>query len=162
MVAPVYVRSAVSTESEVCLLGTNVVIPLGMMTPGGGVEPREEQKATVGLVGAHRIPSQKGALVEAQIEGNIPGSTVLFEPSTKWCRSSGVELEDSLVCPNQEGKIFIPLMNATADTLRALPGENIGSVGLVEVNEDALAKSSHGGQGEAYVAKVISPVCDGK
>ena len=132
------------------------------LTPAGGVEPRREQKATVRLVGAHWIPSQKGALVEAQIEGNVPRSTVLFEPSTKWCPSSGVELEDSLVCPYQEGKIFILIMNATADTLRALPEENISSVGLVEVKEDAVSESSHGGQGEAYVAKVISPVCDGK
>ena len=31
MVAPVYVRGSGSAESEACLLGTNVVIPLGMM-----------------------------------------------------------------------------------------------------------------------------------
>ena len=60
--------------------GTSVVTPLGMMAPAGGVEPRGGQKATVYLVWGHRIPCQKGALVEAQIQGSVPGSTVLFEP----------------------------------------------------------------------------------
>ena len=47
-----------------------------------------------------------------------------------------MELEDTLVCPNEEGKIFIPLRNATVDTLQVLPSELIGSVDLIEVEED--------------------------
>ena len=154
-----------SAESEACLPGTNVVIPLGMMAPAGGVEPRRGQKATVRLVHGHRIPCQEGALVEAQIEGSVPGSTVLFEPRTEWSRSLGMELEDSLVCPNQEGKVFIPIRNATADTLRVLPGELIGSVDLIEVEEDAVAEgtpTSHGEKDKAYVVTVVSQVENGK
>ena len=39
MVAPVYVRSSESAEPEACLLITNIVIPLEMMTPATGVNP---------------------------------------------------------------------------------------------------------------------------
>ena len=84
VVVPVYVRGSGSPESDACLLGTNVVIPLGMIAPAGGVEPKGGRKATVRLVRGQRIPCQKGAVVEAQIEGNVPGSTVLFQPRTEW------------------------------------------------------------------------------
>ena len=39
--APVHLQSSGSAESEACLLGTNIVIPLGLMSPACGVEPRE-------------------------------------------------------------------------------------------------------------------------
>ena len=35
----VYLRSDLGAQDEPYLLGTNVVIPLGLMVPGGGVEP---------------------------------------------------------------------------------------------------------------------------
>ena len=154
VVVPVYVRGSGSAESEACLLGTNVVIPLEMMAPAGGVEPKGGRKATVRLVRGQRIPCQKGAVVEAQIEGNAPGSTVLFEPSTEWSRRMGMELEDTLVCPDEEGKIFIPMRNATVDTLQVLPGELIGSVDLIEVEEDPGVGDTptNVGEDEVYVA----------
>lgn len=39
VVSTVYLRSELGAEGEQCLLGTNVVIPLGLMTPAPGVEP---------------------------------------------------------------------------------------------------------------------------
>ena len=39
--APVYIRSDVGRGGEPCLLGTNVVMPLGLMTPAPGVEPED-------------------------------------------------------------------------------------------------------------------------
>ena len=35
-----YLRSNLGTQDELCLLGTNVVIPLGLMVSGVWVEPR--------------------------------------------------------------------------------------------------------------------------
>ena len=58
-----------------------------------------------------------------------------------------------------------PIRNATADTLRVLPGELIGSVDRIEVEEDAVVKSaptSHGEGDKVYVATVVSQVEDGK
>jgi len=40
--APVYIRSDIGLQREPFLLGTNVVIPLGLMVPGNGVMPCEE------------------------------------------------------------------------------------------------------------------------
>ena len=40
--APVYIRSDIGLQGELFLLGTNVVIPLGLMVPGNGVVPHEE------------------------------------------------------------------------------------------------------------------------
>ncbi len=38
--SPVYVRLDAGPGGEPCLLGTNAVMPLGMMTPGPGVVAR--------------------------------------------------------------------------------------------------------------------------
>ena len=75
-----------------------------------------------------------------------------------------MELEDSLMCSNQEGKVFIPIRNATADALRVLPGKLIGSVDHIEVEEDAVvegAPTSHGEKDKVYVATIVSQVEDG-
>ena len=62
--APVYIRSDVGRGGEPCLLGTNVVIPLGLMTPAPGVEPRGPedvecpgQSARIQLVQGVRVPA---------------------------------------------------------------------------------------------------------
>ena len=75
MVAPVYVWGSGSAESEACLLGTYVVILLGMMASAEGIEGRRQQ----------------------YVYSCVPGSTVLFVPRTDWSRSLGMELEDSCV-----------------------------------------------------------------
>ena len=41
VVVPIYLRAARHAGSEPCLLGTNVVGPLGLMCPAVGVEPNE-------------------------------------------------------------------------------------------------------------------------
>ena len=46
MRVPVYLRSNQGPVSEPCMLGTNVVLPLGLMVPGPSVETKE-----VGLCG---------------------------------------------------------------------------------------------------------------
>ena len=49
VVAPVYLWGSGSAESEACLLGINVVVPLEMMSPACGVEPRGGLQAAVRL-----------------------------------------------------------------------------------------------------------------
>ena len=56
---PVYLRSDQGLAGEPCLLGTNVVLLLGLMVPGLGVQARELGVAEVGvvrLIRAERVP----------------------------------------------------------------------------------------------------------
>ena len=73
MVVPVYLRA--DTGSEPCLLGMNVVCPLGLMCSGVGVEPigGEDSSgltAVVQLVHEQRVPNQKGTFLEARVEAS--------------------------------------------------------------------------------------------
>ena len=73
MTAPVYVRAKQQVQSEPCLLGTNVIDPLGLICPASGVEPTETEDSpshhtTVRLVQAQKIPTQKGVFLEAHVE----------------------------------------------------------------------------------------------
>ena len=69
-----------------------------------------------------------------------------------------MELEDSLVCPDHEGKILIPIRNTTADTLRVLTGEVIGSVDSFELEKNSVANDAPAllAEGSVSVARVIS------
>lgn len=65
---PVYLRLDQGPAGEPCLLGTNVVLPLGLMVPGLGVQARElgvAEVSVVRLIRAERVPSQCGVVVEA-------------------------------------------------------------------------------------------------
>ena len=69
--SPVYVRSC-SETAEPLLLENNVIVPLGMMQPGQGVEARQgTQKAggvAVQLVKSERVPGRCGVVVEARVD----------------------------------------------------------------------------------------------
>ena len=80
--APVYLRSNQGTIGEPCLLGTNVVMPLGLMIPGPGVSthtgplgdveksyPSEISEASVRLISSCRVPAQTSVVVEAELQG---------------------------------------------------------------------------------------------
>ena len=43
---PVYIRSDQAAKGEPCLLGTNIVMPLGLMVPSEGEEARGGSKCT--------------------------------------------------------------------------------------------------------------------
>ena len=103
---PVYVRSDQAAKGEPCLLGTNVVMPFGLMVPSEGVEARGGQSASlpvapptittansaqVCLVGVQRVPSHR-----ATVEPVIEGSSVLFEPDQKWTGEAELRIEDYL------------------------------------------------------------------
>ena len=91
--------------SEPCLLGNNVVIPLGLMVTGPGVHVRSSvigQGGVVMLVKAEHVPSHCGVCVEAIIKGC--DGTVLVE-SKLGC--TGLELESMLVEPDSSGKVTI-------------------------------------------------------
>lgn len=101
---------------EPCLLGTNVVMLLGLMTPSPGVEPQgqggtggEGQPAVVQLVQGVRIPA---GCADTQIRGTRPaGKTFLFEPDPEVMEKTGLQLEDTVVNPDEAGKVKILVRN---------------------------------------------------
>ena len=81
-------------SAEACLLGTNVVMPLGLMVLYEGVEARGGSKqpisvvpvsvshASICLVGVQQIPSRSAVIVCAEAKGclNPSGLSAVFEP----------------------------------------------------------------------------------
>ena len=87
----------------------------------------------------------------------------LAQPRNDWSQSLGMEPEDSLVCPDHEGKILITIRSMTTDTLQVHPGELIGSMDSFELEKDSMADDSLTNLGEdsVSVARVIPQAEDG-
>ena len=121
--APVYLRTEKGdTRSEQCLLGTNVVMPLGLMVPGEGIQARGEAKdteprspQTVRLIKSQHIPGRCGAIVEAEIGGlTSTEQTALLQPKETWIQETGLVIEEALVQPDEQGHVFLLVQNPTS------------------------------------------------
>ena len=127
LTAPVYLKSDQGPKGEPCLLGTNVVIPLGLMVPGPGVRPQKVgagDTGTVRLVSAQRVPSRCGVVVDAIIEGCCKGP-VMVEPVVG---SSGIELECMVVEADSSGKVSLVITNPSPEVVQLDTGQCLGSV----------------------------------
>ena len=83
--ATVYLQSDLGIGGEPCLLGTNVVIPLGLMTPAPGVELRGGdvclKEPMVQLIQAKRVPSGGATFIKARVpDTKLADSPIVFEP----------------------------------------------------------------------------------
>ena len=112
---PVYIRSDQAAKGEPCLLGTNVVMPLGLMVPSEVMKARGGQSASppvtpltvtttnsarVCLVGVQRAPSRCATVVTAKLQEPVTEETfVLFEQDQKWTGGTELWIEDSLIRP---------------------------------------------------------------
>ena len=133
---PAYIRSELAGHNDSCLLGTNVIVPLGLMVPDSGVEAREgavnvqtapAHEATVHLVGATRIPSRSAAVVTAEVSSIAGrGQPVVFEPDDTWLAESRLQIEDSLLDPEETGLVRLMIHNPTSETKRLDAGCSIG------------------------------------
>ena len=92
VVAPVHMCSP-DSQVESCLLGTNVVIPLGLMVPTAGVEPKPNKSiashnslitATVHLVHSTRLPGIAGTIVEVCTSHRVPTDTGVLLCRAAW------------------------------------------------------------------------------
>ena len=79
----VFLRSDLGVGGEPCLLGTNVVIPLGLMVPGPGVEPRGgDRSPTVCFVQPKRVPGGAAVFIKAKLPDDTPTiDPVVFRPN---------------------------------------------------------------------------------
>jgi hypothetical protein len=124
--ATVYLRSDQGTGGESCLLGTNVLVDLGLVFPGLGVETSGEgvrDGGIVRLIKAERVPSRCGVVVEAMVEGRN-GAMLMVEPVQD---ESGLELEPMLVQPGLSGKVCIVICNPSPEVVHLKQGQLMGS-----------------------------------
>ena len=148
-----------------CLLGTNVSVPLGLMTPDTGVELRggnqsctseATEEAKVHLVGAICVPSRCTVVVCAQVQDSVKcAQTVWFEPGVTWLTESGLVMEDSLLEPDGDGLVSVVIHNPNA-TPRKLPDAlEIGEAGLCVGSEqltDATSKNDCDGAAQVVIS----------
>jgi len=116
------------------------------MCPGVGVEPiggedSSSLTAVVQLVHEQKVPSQKGTFLEARVEASS-STPPFFEPNQHWMASMGVEVEDSVVFPDPQGRIWIPVSNCTTGTVALRPEVPTGSVTMLrETDGDSCEES---------------------
>ena len=117
-----YLRSNLGTQGELCLLGTNVVIPLGLMVSGVWVEPRGGDLSLKGvanpvvqLVQARRVPGSRVTFVKARVDtGVLPYGAVVFQPSHDWLKDTGLYMEKSVLRTDPEGYVNVLVQNPFA------------------------------------------------
>ena len=83
VMSTVFLRSDFGVGGEPCLLGINVVIPLGLMVPDPGVEPRGgDCSSTVCFVQPKRVPGGAAVFVKAKLPDDTPTiDPVVFQPN---------------------------------------------------------------------------------
>ena len=130
----VYLKSELGTGGEPCLLGTNVVIPLGLMVPGDGVETRQAKaKPSVRLVQGKRVPSHSAVVVKAQLETDeLSDASVVFEPNRNWMNETGLQAEESVLGADHEGFVHLLIQNPTHHTRKLDVGATVGHAELFE------------------------------
>lgn len=158
----VYLRSEHGGNGESCLLGTNVIVPLGLMVPGAGARPREnvpslqakageaeKKTSVVRLIRAQRIPSRSGVVVEAKVGNYHTESALLIESDHD--HAGGFPIEDTVAQLDSEGKVLIPIWNSSLDTLKLHPDDILGCSSI-------CAETEESDEGTYPVCKVSSGV----
>ena len=121
--SPVYLR-ADKEDGEPLLLGTNVIVPLGLIQPAPGVEARVSKakpggRGMVRLVEAEQIPRESGMLGKAQLEG-------------VQCEGFRLLREEMVVEPDAYGFVSVIVSNTLCQALSVEAGQEIGRISLCE------------------------------
>ena len=126
----VFLRSDLGVGGEPCLLGTNVVILLGLMVPGPGVEPRGgDRSPTVCFVQPKRVPGGGAVIVKAKLPNSTPSTdSVFFQPNQRWMADTGLKIEESVVQPDDEGCVHLLVQNPSRDTHKLSIGTPVGQL----------------------------------
>ena len=146
---PVYLRSGEGSNDDVCLLGTNALVPLGIMTLAtevqlaGGDKDSPSQHAVdsttsyaaVRVTRTKHVPSQCGVVLKVSVEkGLTEQDTLHFQPRDAYLQSCGLEVEEALVRA-EDGHVLVPVWNTTNSVVKLTREEVLGQV--AEVNQGA-------------------------
>ena len=137
----VFLRSDLGVGGEPCLLGTNVVIPLGLMVPGPGVEPRGgDRSPTVCFIQPKRVPGGGAVIIKAKLPNSTPSTdSVFFQPNQRWMADTGLKIEESVVQPDDEGCVHLLVQNPSRDTHKLSIGTPVGQLeSCVEISPGEL------------------------
>ena len=113
---PVFVQPG---SEQDCLLGSNVLSPLGVTVQRANGEPLRQvggnvARSQVQLVQAVVVPNHKAKFVEAKLEVPLQkGEELVFEPDVSAMRAFGVVAPESLVIL-QSDKVLVPVENHEA------------------------------------------------
>ena len=164
VLTPIYLNADQGTAGESCLLGTNVLLPLGLISLEGGVESRggdvrsgppeieDASLAVVKLTRTEHIPGRSGAILRVTVEGSpAMGETLYFCPSP----DSPVMIEESVVRAN-EGKILVPVINDSSETVKLGAHLEIGYVASVKEEDGDLAVDMIDEAGVSYDEEEVS------
>ena len=97
------------------------------------------------------MPGHHGALVQARVDLPLKGDTLYFRPSSELLPLSGIDMEESLLCP-EDGCMFIPVGNNTDSVTKIDQNTVLGLVypctedgGEIIVNDLIDSPSMEGG-----------------
>ena len=67
-------------------------------------------------------------VIKAQVEGDPKGHPVIFQPDAEFMAQTGVQIEDSILCPDDTGHILLTAINPAYDFQKLPPHTLIGQV----------------------------------
>lgn len=135
--APVFVQP---TSEVPCLLGTNVLPKLGVKVLRANGQAIGEEPSVPDLTSVSRVsvihstyaPSRRATFIEAELQCPLIGSdTLVFEPNQASLKAVGLDATDSLLIRRPDGRVWVPVENCVAVSIRLEPGTCIGSVTCV-------------------------------
>ena len=105
-------------STQDCLIGMNVAPALGLSfldNRGKPLRTRGSQSltnASVNLIQTQPVPARSRSFVEAKVDAELgEGVCVVFEPNPRSLEAYGLGALESIMQVNNQGKVFVPIVN---------------------------------------------------
>ena len=143
----VYIH-AQGNKGEPCLLGTYVVIPFGLMKPDPDLEEQEvgqnsSTTHTVNLVRIARIPGYYAVIGKGKmINRTHLGKHVIFDPDPMWMATNGVQMELSILEPDDMEMVDLVICNLEGSTKKLGLSQGIGTACNLPAEDELVTQVS--------------------
>ena len=135
---PVYIQPVDISQCESCLLGTNVVIPLKLVTPHSSLITHTfplntdlwtPVQAPVHMLKAVRIPARTGIVVEGNVRSYALSDTLLmFNPDEQLLQANSINISTALVQQPTNGRVWLFVENSSSQCQELSGNTNIGHI----------------------------------
>ena len=102
----------------------------GKLMPSPTSQP---QVASVSVVRAVTIPSEKGCFVSAKVHGEQQAGDLLFEPDQELLHTMAIDMQESLLTVSDECSVDIPVGNFQGIPVQLVAGIGLGVVKSVQL-----------------------------